>query len=143
MTQPQIFISCVGEDAFTVDLLQYALETLLATHRLVAWTFNRDQARSERGIAQRLKERVRESIATIFLLSPATLDDGSTQWMELAYADAFEIPTFLLLHHIEFEDLRQWEGGVPPLLLAGQCNLATAWRQVVDDIRGLLEQHRS
>jgi hypothetical protein len=44
--------------------------------------------------------------------------------MELAYADAFEVKTFVLLHHLNFFDLKQRATGVPPLLLSSQCNSA-------------------
>ena len=63
---------------------------MLQEENVVAWTFQRDQSRSEKEIAQSLKERVKESVASIFLVSPDTLDSGATQWMELAYADAFD-----------------------------------------------------
>jgi len=78
MERPQVFISYSGHDAFEASLLQYALETLLASDAVVAWTFQRDQTRSEKEIAQSLKKRVSESIATIFLVSPTTLGGGAT-----------------------------------------------------------------
>jgi len=84
MAAPQIFISYSGHDAFEASLLQYALENMLSDEGAVAWTFKRDQSRSEKEIAQSLKTRVRESIATVFLVSPTTLEFGATQWMELA-----------------------------------------------------------
>lgn len=121
-------------------MLQYVLETLLNPEGVVAWTFQRDQARSEREIANSLKQRVRESVATIFLVSPATLDGGATQWMELAYSDAFDVPTFVLLHHLEYAELKAKERGVPPLLLSSQCNSALEWRRVVEDIRNLINK---
>ena len=94
-----------------------------------------DQNRSERSIADSLKEQVKSSCAMIFLVSPTTLERGATQWMELAYADAFEVRTFVLLHHLQYEDLTASDSGVPPLLLSGQCNAATDWRTVTEDIR--------
>jgi hypothetical protein len=54
--------------------------------------------------------------------------------MELAYADAFGIPTFVLLHRITFDELRNAEKGVPPLLLTGQCTEARQWRTIKDDL---------
>src|SRR5205807_2683822 len=86
-----------------------------------------------------LKHRVRESAASIFLVSPDTLESGASQWMELAYADAFEVKTFILLHHLKFLDLKEKATGVPPLLLSSQCNSAMEWRNVVEDIRELLK----
>lgn len=142
MSAPQIFISYAGHDAFAASLLQYAVETMLRQEGVVAWTFQRDQVRSEKEIAQSLKEQVRKSAVTIFLLSPTTLEDGSTQWMELAYADAFEVPTFILLHHIDYQELRRREGGVPPLLLSSQCNPALEWRRILDDVRRVLREPR-
>ena len=131
----QVFISYAGQDQFEADLLKFALDSLLADCGASAWMFQRDQSSSERKIAQSLKERVRSSCAVIFLVSPTTLQRGATQWMELAYADAFEVPTFVLLHHLQFKDLTSSESGAPPLLLAGQCNAATDWLRVMMDVR--------
>ena len=136
--QPQIFISYSGHDAFEASLLKYALETLLKDEGVVAWTFQRDQARSEKEIAQSLKKRVQESVATVFLVSPTTLNGGAAQWVELGYSDAFEVPTFVLLHHLEYQQLKSRQRGVPPLLLSGQCNSALEWKAITEDIRRLL-----
>lgn len=135
----QIFISYSGRDEFEANLLQYALETMLGDE-VLAWTFQRDQVRSEKEIARSLKDRVRESSAVIFLVSSETLESGASQWMELAYADAFDVPTFVLLHHLKFTDLTQKATGVPPLLLSSQCNSAIDWKSVVEDIRKLLKE---
>src|SRR5947207_871113 len=136
----QVFISYSGRDEFEASLLQFALEQMLEKEGVVAWTFQRDQARSEKEIALSLKHRVRESAASIFLVSPDTLESGASQWMELAYADAFDVRTFVLLHHLEFQDLKQRATGVPPLLLSSQCNSAMEWKTVVEDIRKLLNE---
>jgi hypothetical protein len=136
----QIFISYSGRDEFEASLLQFALERMLEEEGVTAWTFQRDQARSEKEIALSLKKRVRESAASIFLISPDTLDTGATQWMELAYADAFDIDTFVLLHHLNFSDLKQRATGVPPLLLSSQCNSAMDWKDVIQDIRKSLRK---
>ena len=139
MSKPQVFISYAAQDEFEADLLKFALDTLLADVGVGAWIFQQDQNRSERNIAESLKERVRSSCAVIFLVSPTTLERGATQWMELAYADAFEVPTFILLHHLQYADLTSSDSGVPPLLLSGQCNAATDWRTVTEkDIRTLI-----
>lgn len=140
MEAPQIFISYSGHDAFEASLLQYALETLLNEDGVVAWTFQRNQARSEKEIAQSLKMRVHKSVATVFLVSPATLDGGATQWMELAYCDAFDVPTFVLLHHLDYQELKRTERGVPPLLLSSQCNSALDWKSIVEDIRNIVRK---
>ncbi|HBK56544.1 MAG TPA: hypothetical protein DDZ76_09750 [Xanthomonadales bacterium] len=47
--------------------------------------------------------------------------------MKLAYADAFGVhafgvKTFVLLHHLDYQGLKSRQAGVPPLLLASQCN---------------------
>ena len=60
--------------------------------------------------------------------------------MELAYADAFNVTTFVLLHHLEFGDLRQRATGVPPLLLSSQCNSASEWKVVIEDIGKLVKE---
>jgi hypothetical protein len=140
MKSKQIFISYSGHDAFEASLLQYAIETMLASEGVTAWTYQRDQERSEKEVAAALKENVRNSLATIFLVSPSTIDGGAAQWMELAYSDAFGVKTFVLLHHLEFDKLKAKKRGVPPLLLAGQCNFALEWKIIIDDIRKLLKK---
>ena len=70
----------------------------------------------------------------IFLISNYTLNEGATQWMELAYADAFEIPTFVLLHHMTYEDLKQ-DNNVPPLLMGSECKRAINWQSIESDLR--------
>jgi acetyl-CoA acetyltransferase len=143
MAKAQIFISHSGDDAFEASLLQYAIESMLVREQVTAWTYERDQSRSETQIAAALKESVRQSAATIFLVSPSTIDGGAAQWMELAYADAFGIKTFVLLHHLDYGELRARERGVPPLLLASQCNAAREWRAVVDDLRTWLKRAKT
>lgn len=140
MEKRQVFISYSGHDAFEANLLQFVLESLLVDYGVTAWTFQRDQRHSEKEIARSLKERVKQSIATIFLVSPTTLESGATQWMELAYSDAFDVETFVLLHHLDYQELKSRERGVPPLLLSSQCNSALEWRQIVNDIKKLLSQ---
>lgn len=120
-------------------MLQYVLETMLVNEGVVAWTFERDQSRSEKEIARSLKDRVRESSAAVFLVSPETLESGASQWMELAYADAFGITSFILLHHLNFNQVKHKEAGVPPLLLSSQCNSALEWKNIVEDIKTLLK----
>jgi hypothetical protein len=138
MGKHQVFISYAGRDAFEASLLQYAIESMLSSEGVEAWTFQRDQARSEKEVARSLKDRVRESCASIFLVSPDTLQSGATQWMELGYLDAFNVTTFVLLHHLTFGDLQQRTTGVPPLLLSSQCNSSDQWRIVIEDIRKLV-----
>lgn len=80
-------------------MLQAAIESMLADLDVVVWTYGRDQARDVRSIGASLKERLRESSAVVVLVSQFTLASGASQWVELAYADAFGLPTFILLHH--------------------------------------------
>ena len=131
----EIFLSYSGEDSFEASLLQFAIEQLLADLNVNVWTYERDQLKSTRQIAQSLKARVQRSAAVIFLASPSTFNSGAAQWMELAYADAFDIPIFVLLHRLTFKSLKAMEKGVPPLLIEGQCNLSTEWKIVVNAIR--------
>jgi hypothetical protein len=138
MLKPHIFISYSGKDAFEASLLQYAIEKILEDQEATAWTFQRDQRGSENNVAGAIKSRIEKSDAVIFLVSPDTLLTGATQWMELAYADAFDVPTFVLLLRLTFDDLRQHQCGVPPLLLSSQCNSATDWRSVFENIREVL-----
>lgn len=131
----EVFLSYSSDDAFEASLLQFAIEHILADLGVKVWAYQRDQAKSEREIAKSLKERVRRSSAAIFLISPSTVDTGATQWTELAYADAFEVVTFVILHHLTYQDLKTRERGVPPLLLQGQCNQSGDWRAVVTQLR--------
>ena len=140
MAERLVFLSYSGHDAFEASLLQYAVETTLAAEFLRVWTYQRDQERSERDVASALKARLRDSLAMLFLVSPSTLDGGAAQWMELAYADAFNVRTFILLHHLSFQELKAREAGVPPLLLASQCNQAMQWKEVVGDLRVLAKE---
>ena len=134
MVKNQVFISYSGHDEFEASLLQYAIETLLQDAGVKAWTFQRDQKLSEKEIATSLKKKVKESLATIFLVSPTTLNSGATQWMELAYSDAFDVDTYVLLHHLEYKELKNQETGVPPLLLSSQCNPSIQWSNVISQI---------
>jgi hypothetical protein len=139
----QIFVSYSGHDSFEAELLQFAIEKSLGNDIVSAWTFQRDQKCSEKEIAKSLKTKVKESIATIFLVSPTTLESGATQWMELAYSDAFDVETYVLLHHISYTELKSKESGVPPLLLSSQCNDATDWKNVISEIGRLIKEERS
>ena len=134
-TNHWIFLSYSGEDAFEAGLLQFAIEQMLADLKVAVWTYQRDQDRAERSIGKSLKDRVRESSATIFLVSPSTLEAGAAQWMELAYADAYNVPTFVIMHRLTFSELRSRPRGVPPLLLEGQCNPSAEWKGVIEALR--------
>jgi hypothetical protein len=116
-------------------LLAESIESLLKDIDVNVWAFGRDQAKHQRGVAGSLKERVRESAGVIILLSKSTLVSGATQWMELAYADAYGIPAFILLHHLTYNELRKMEPGPPPLVMAGHCTLALEWRSLENDLR--------
>jgi hypothetical protein len=135
LTPHQVFLSYSGDDTFEAGLLQYAIEQMLGDLNVTVWTFQRDQQKDERSIGKSLKDRVRESSATVFLVSPSTLEAGAAQWMELAYADAYNIPTFVILHRMTFGELRARQRGVPPLLLEGQCNPSAEWRDVIAALR--------
>jgi hypothetical protein len=130
-----IFLSYSSDHSFEAELLQFAFEILLKELNAKVWTYDRDQARDEKAIARNLKERIKQSKALVFLVTPSTLDEGAAQWMELAYADAFEVPTFVLLHQLKYQDLKSRQGGVPPLLLAAQCNSSSQWRMVAEGLR--------
>jgi TIR domain len=134
----QIFLSHADEDAFEAGLLQAQLEQLLSDLGVRVWTYKRDQAGDERNIGGSIRDRVRESQAVIMLVSQYTIESGAAQWMELAYADAFSVPTFVLMHHITFEDLKR-SGGVPPLVLQGQSTPAINWHTIEAELRRKLE----
>lgn len=131
-------MSYAGDDAFEASLFQYAIEQLLGKLMVTVWTYHRDQSKSERKIGKSLKDRVRESEAAVFLLSPSTFSGGATQWMELAYADAFDVPAYILLHRMTFAEMKERDK-VPPLVLERQCNPSSEWKSVVDAIRVQLE----
>jgi hypothetical protein len=141
--RPQVFLSYAGEAALEASLLQYAIEQMLADLDAMVWTFQRDQARDQRSIGNSLRDRVRESNAVLFLVSPDTLSAGAAQWMELAYADAYGVPTFIMLHRLTFAELRSRERGVPPLLLESQCNASAEWKSIIDEIRACLTSPRA
>lgn len=126
--QRQIFLSHAGEDTFEASLLQQALEALPKDLNVAVWTYGRDQARDERNIGASLRDRIKHCSAAIILVSQFTLASGAAQWMELAYADAFGVPIFNLLHHLTLDDLKRADRGVPPLVLEGQCTAASEWR---------------
>jgi hypothetical protein len=131
----QVFLSYAGEDAFEALLLKEALERLLSDLSVRVWAYGRDQDADQRSIGRSIKDRVQESAAVVVLVSRFTLESGATQWMELAYADAFDIPAFVLLHHLSFDELRRSERGAPPLVLEGQCTLAIHWRTLENGLR--------
>ena len=141
--QNRMFLSYSGEEDFEANLLKFALEVLMKNVRLKVWTYRKDQNRDERDVAGSLKKRIRESIATLFLVSPSTINDGATQWMELAYSDAFAVPTFVLLHHLTYEELKAKERSVPPLLLAGQCTEAVNWKSIESRVRRIIRGARN
>ena len=130
-----IFLSYPGDHSVEAELLQFAYETLLAAINAKVWTYERDQAKDEKAIAESLKARIKASKALVFLVTPSTLDKGAAQWMELAYADAFGVPTFILLHRLSYQELKAPEVGAPPLLLAAQCNSSKQWREIVKGLR--------
>lgn len=138
--RPEIFLSYAGEDGFEATLLQQAVEAMLRDVNALVWTYERDQTRDERDIASSLRERIRRSVAAIVLISQFTLTSGATQWMELAYADAFGVPTFILLRHITYDGLKTPDANVPPLVLAGQCTPAADWRLLGDGLRRYCSQ---
>lgn len=131
----QIFLSYSGEDCCEATLLQFAIETLLADVGARVWTFQRDQGGDTRSIASSLKEQIRQSRVMVFLASPSTIKGGAAQWMELAYADAADIPTFVLLHRIPYAKLKMKERGVPPFLTEGQCSPSPDWRRIIEGLR--------
>ena len=131
-----IFLSYSSEHTFEAELLQFAYETMLQDLDAKVWTYQRDQARDEKAVSQSLKEQVFCSKVVVFLVTPSTLDKGATQWMELAYADAFGKPTFILMHQIKYDELQS--RNAPPLLLSGQCNDSGQWRKLAEDIRNPL-----
>ena len=131
----RIVLSYSREDQFEAALLQHWLETRFGAEGVTVWTFERDQRRDEGNVSRSLKEAIRESAAVVFLLSPFTIEDGAAQWMELGYADAFGVPTFILLHHLTHGELMQIQRGVPPLVRQSQCTPAIEWKGMEHDLR--------
>jgi hypothetical protein len=139
--RPQIFLSYSSDDSCEASLLVYAIETLLAKSRVHVWTYQRDQDGATRSVAKSLKDQVAESIAMIFLASPSTVKFGAAQWMELAYADGANVPTYVLLHRIEYAKLKMKERGVPPFITEGHCTPSVNWRKIVDGLHKHLARH--
>lgn len=136
----RVFLSFCGQNLFEASLLQFAVERLLEHVGVSVWTYQRDQDRGEEDIAGGLKGVIRNSDAMIFLLSPATFEASGTQLMELAYADAFDIPRYILLFGLQYQDLVARGRGVPPLLLRSQCNdAALEWKRVIQTLGERLE----
>ena len=133
--RPQIFLSYSSDDSCEASLLAYAIEALLESAHVKVWTYQRDQLGSTRSVATSLKEQVRRSKAMVFLASPSTLKLGAAQWMELAYADAFEVPTYVLLHRITYAKLKMKEPGAPPFITEGHCTASVDWKRVVNELR--------
>lgn len=129
----QVFLSHSEADRFEAELFQASLEIVFDDLGVEVWAYKRDQARDETNIGASLRNAIRASSALIFLLSPAT---GATQWMELAYADAYSVPTFILLHRTTFAQLRSAERGMPPLVGSSQCTPAVEWKTILEDLRG-------
>lgn len=137
---PQIFLSYSSDDGWEASLLAYALESLMSSARVRVWTYQRDQSGSTRSVAVSLKDQVRGSAAMVFLASPSTIKAGAAQWMELAYADAADVPTFVLLHRITYAKLRMRERGVPPFITEGHCTPSVEWRRIVDELKLRLDK---
>lgn len=114
---------------------------MLADLDVIVWTYGRDQARDVRSIGASLKERLRESSAVVVLVSQFTLASGASQWVELAYADAFGLPTFILLHHVTFQQLKKAGKAVPSLVVEGQCTPAVDWQSLHNGLRRYCEKH--
>jgi hypothetical protein len=131
---PQIFLSYSGDDSCEASLLVYAIETLLAKAHVHVWTYQRDQPSDTRSVATSLKEQVRRSKAMVFFASPSTLKLGAAQWMELAYADAANVPTFVLLHRLTYAKLKMKERGARPFITEGHCTPSVAWRTVIEEL---------
>lgn len=141
--RPQIFLSYSGDDSCEASLLVYAIETLLAKAHVRVWTYQRDQPSDTRSVATSLKQQVRLSKAMVFFASPSTLKLGAAQWMELAYADAANVPTFVLLHRLTYAKLKMKERGAPPFITEGHCTPSVDWRRVVEELgSGLARRSR-
>lgn len=142
MKKLQIFISYSSHNEFEATLLQFAIEKLLEDKKVSVWTFQKDQKCSEKEVANSIKQKVKESIATVFLVSPYTLKSGATQWMELAYSHAFNVETYILLHNLSYKDLQTKGRSIPPLVTSSQCNLATKWELIINKMGTLCEKER-
>ena len=53
--------------------------------------------------------------------------------MEFGYAHAFEIQTFVLLHHLTYQQLIQ-KKSAPPALQKKQCNKAIEWESIESEL---------
>ena len=131
----QIFLSHTGKDAFEADLLQITLEGLLADLDVKVWSYLRDQSTGERRVSSSNLAQVRKSEAMIYLVSPATLEGGANQTIELGYAEALEKHIEVILHRLTYDDLKSAGSKVPITVLEGSCTPATEWRKVAQALR--------
>jgi hypothetical protein len=131
----QIFLSHTGEDAFEADLLQLTLERWLADLNVKVWSYLRDQSTAERRVSGEILSQVRRSDAMLYLVSPATLDGGANQTIELGYAEALEKRIEVMLHRLSYDDLKAAGRKVPISVLEGSCTPATDWRKVAQSLR--------
>jgi len=138
-TSRKIFLSHSRDDSCEASLLQFAMETLLKPFTVTVWSYQRDQSPTTRSVASTLKDQVKGSVATVFLASPSTIKGGASQWMELAYADAFSIPTYVLLHRINYRNIKIKERNVAPFLTEGQCSPSTEWRTIIHDLKSIIK----
>jgi hypothetical protein len=136
----QIFLSHASEDAFEADLLQLTLEHWLSDLDIQVWSYVRDQPSAERQVSGRILEQVRRCRAMVYLISPATLEGGANQTIELGYAEAFDKRIEVMLHRLTFEDLKAAGNKVPISVLTGFCTPATQWRKVAQALREHLSQ---
>lgn len=98
---------------------------MLADLDIKVWSYLRDQSTGERRVSGRILEQVRQSSAMIYLVSPATLEGGANQTIELGYAEAFDKRIEVILHRLDYDDLTAAGSKVPLSVLAGSCTPAT------------------
>ena len=133
----EIFLSPIQEKIGSRQAAQFAIE-ILKDLEVCVWTYERDQEKSQTANRKESQgARAWITAAVIFLASPSTLAPVA-QWMELAYADAFDVPIFVLLHQMTFKTLKAMEEGVA-FAPRGAVSLAAEWQTVVAAIRDRLD----
>lgn len=139
MPEPaKIFLSFASPDRFEALLLKIVLRRVyLRAHRPSIWIYTHDQAPTTPNVPVSLKREVKSSDAFILLLSRSTLNRGSNQWMELAYADAYKKPTFVLLHRINYDVVKKHRN-TPVFLQPKHCTHSRDWKSMVPKLDQIL-----
>lgn len=106
----KIFLSYNGKDRAMACLLKFFVENELEHLGVWVWLFEQHQSTSARNLKDQIRREIMTAGAMIFLVSPHTLEQSPTQWLELGMATAFETPCHTLLHYVQIDDAKDRAG---------------------------------